>query len=387
MLGYHLEQAYRYRLEVLRADDHGRAVALPGRHPARVLPAGARWPRETCRPRSTCSTAPRRSCRTSERAAGATRRARRRARRLGRARPRGAGALGGARPGRASTVTRRSSSRRGRARGAARAQRPRRNGSAARGARGRHPRSSRSSATTGRSARAWIADGVDRLGLWKRTVRPRRGGARTCARPTHGRPATGGRRPRSWASSASRRCSARRPWTTAIDALPGGARAGAGQPSRRAGASTATSPCWRLGWASLRRGPSVRRPLERVELYDELGMRLFAQAGERHGVRRHRAPGRRLRRRRAQCSGWARRARARWANSGFRSSVAAFLARALYGQGRLDEAEELARASRSRPRRRTTSGRRRWRAGRAPRCSRAGAPIAKPSSWGARQWH
>ena len=40
VLGYHLEQAYRYRLEVLRADDHGRAVAL--RAGTRLASAGRR---------------------------------------------------------------------------------------------------------------------------------------------------------------------------------------------------------------------------------------------------------------------------------------------------------------------------------------------------------
>jgi class 3 adenylate cyclase/tetratricopeptide (TPR) repeat protein len=40
VLGYHLEQAYRHRLEVLRADDHGRAVAL--RAATRLASAGRR---------------------------------------------------------------------------------------------------------------------------------------------------------------------------------------------------------------------------------------------------------------------------------------------------------------------------------------------------------
>ncbi len=40
VLGYHLEQAYHYRLEVLRADDHGRAVAL--RAGTRLASAGRR---------------------------------------------------------------------------------------------------------------------------------------------------------------------------------------------------------------------------------------------------------------------------------------------------------------------------------------------------------
>src|SRR5262249_47658970 len=40
VLGYHLEQAYRYRLEVLRADEHGDELAL--RAGARLGAAGRR---------------------------------------------------------------------------------------------------------------------------------------------------------------------------------------------------------------------------------------------------------------------------------------------------------------------------------------------------------
>ena len=55
ILGYHLEQAYRYRVDLGVIDDEARGVARPRRGEARRPPAGARSPAATCPPRRTSS--------------------------------------------------------------------------------------------------------------------------------------------------------------------------------------------------------------------------------------------------------------------------------------------------------------------------------------------
>ena len=271
-----------------------RAVA-PAAAPASARPAGGRWRKgDVPAAVNLLDRARRRSCREETRLALPARLGIA-LRRLGRARPR------------RTVLSRRSSGRRAGEPGlelAATIERaallvlsdPGRDGSAARGDGGGHP------GARGPGRRPFARPCLDadraRRGLWRGqfAAARRRSSVRST---TPGAPATAGRRRRSWASSGSRPV---RPDARARRRSTAARRCSreTGRPSRRAGALRAISPCWRPG-AGVRRG-ARRWPTRSRELYDELGMRLLRRPATRDGLRRHRAPGRGLRRRRAGAS-------------------------------------------------------------------------------------
>ena len=195
---------------------------------------------------------------------------------------------------------------------------------------------------------------------------------------THGVPAIAGRRPRSWASSGSPPCLARCPWPTAIARC----REVLERERDNRVVEPAISRYLAVLEARLGRFDEARTLAARtVELYDELGMRLFAQAASamargdiellagdfvaaeevlRPGLdalERDGRPGLPVERR------------------GFSRDA---LSSARDGSTR----RRRWRGAPKQPRHRTTSGRRRCHAGRAPRYSRAAATFADAEQLG-----